>query len=80
MILKLSQSFKGGPWRGKNEHPSIGIRLDKGSIAEFEFMQPTSHKTKQKQTDAEGKLIVIDTSREENVKLEDNHLPLNFIV
>ena len=37
------------------------MRLDKGSIAEFEFMQPTSHKTKQKQTDAEGKLIVVDT-------------------
>ena len=45
--------------------------MDKGSIAEFEFMQPTSHKTKQMQTDPEGKLIVVDTSREENVKLEN---------
>ena len=52
-----------------------GTWLDEGSTAEFELM-PTSHKTKRKQADAGGKLIDVDTSREENLKLKHDHLPI----
>ena len=66
VVQKIVSKFQRWPMKREKWTSSIGIRLDKGSIAEFEFMQPTSHKTKQMQTDPEGKLIVVDTSREEN--------------
>ena len=49
--------------------------MDEGYTAEYALM-PTSHKTKRKQADAGGKLIDVDTSREENFKLEHDHLPI----